>query len=206
MNHQVYIVAAPYPDKALAIPELSMVVVSLPFAPWSWADVANDMYQPPSPDLGSCYKELPQWAAVYFFLPRSTLSLAPGDVTQFRACDIMEFALLVNSWERVLDECAGLGLFAAVCADEEEFFKKQKHRPQLLATRHALQAGVPAPLEIAGADLDISAQPWRRLGGWLGAEPFEFLAFSNVLALFDPARDAPLDALCELAPARAATK
>ena len=134
---------------------------------------------------------------------------------QFRACDIMEFALLSNGWDRILDEWAGLSLCAAVYAvrGRGEFFEKQK---ELLASRPALQpvqAGVPDPFEISGADLDNSAQSWQGPGGGLGAEAFEFLygecfAFSNVpsIALFDPARDAPLDALCELAPARAATK
>ena len=37
-----------------------------------------------------------------------------------------------------------------------------------------------------------------RPNGGLGAEPFEFLTFTDVLMLYDPARAAPLDALCEL--------
>ena len=89
MYHQVYIVAAPDPDKALIIPELSMVVVSLSFAPWSWVNVAHGPFPPPAPGLGARYKELSQWAAGYYFLPRCTMSLLPGDATQFRACDIM---------------------------------------------------------------------------------------------------------------------
>ena len=56
MNHQVYIFAAPDPDKALTIPELSKVVVSLPFAPWSWVNVAHGPFPPPIPGLGSRYR------------------------------------------------------------------------------------------------------------------------------------------------------
>ena len=193
MNHRVFIFAAPDPDKALVIPELSLIVVSMPFAPVSQANIARGPYPPPAPGLGFRYAELPQWAAVYYFLPRCTMSLV--DVTRFRARDIMQFALLATCWERILNEWANLGLFAAVHSSEEEFFKKQK---ELLASRPALPAGALDPFMIAGADLDASAQSWRRPDGVLGAEPFEFLTFVDLLSLYDPTRAAPLDALCEL--------
>ena len=57
-----------------------------------------------------------------------TSSLLPGNAIQFRACDIMQFALLSNCWERILDEWANLGLFATAHASEEAYFKKQKER------------------------------------------------------------------------------
>ena len=55
MNHQVFIIAAPDPDKALVIPELSMVVISLPFAPWLGVNVAHGPFPPPAPGLGAIY-------------------------------------------------------------------------------------------------------------------------------------------------------
>ena len=101
MNHQVFIIAAPDPDKALVIPELSSMVVAIPFAPVSQASVALGPCPPPALGFGVRYEALPQWEAVYYVEHRCTMAL--GDVALFRACGIMQFALLANCWERILD-------------------------------------------------------------------------------------------------------